>query len=403
LSSDRSPAFGALAGLRVLDCGVLFAGPLVATNLADLGADVIKVEHPNGDPLRSLGWKKDDVSLWWAHANRNKRYVSLNLSTPDGAALLRELARDADVLVESFRPGRMEQWGLDYEALSAVNPGLVMVRTTGYGQTGPYRDRPGFGTIAEAMSGFAYTNGFPDGPPVLPSFALGDGISALYGTIATLAALHHRDRAQGAGQVIDVSLVEPLFAFLGPQALVYDQLGVVQERTGNSTTWTCPRNAYLTGDGRWVAVSASSQSIAERLIRLVGRGDLAEAEWFADHSGRVAHAEELDRVIGEWIAQCTLAEVLAAFEQAEAAAGPVYSIADIFEDPHFAERQTITSVEHPQLGTMKTPNVIPRLERTPGVVRNFGGDLGEHNRAVFVDELGHSDADLEQWKREGVI
>ncbi len=237
---------GALEGLRVLDCGVLFAGPITATMLADFGADVIKVEHPAGDPLRTLGWQKDGVSLWWAHVNRNKRYVSLNLSKPQGAALLKELVREADVLIESFRPGRMERWGLSYDELAAINPELIMVRVTGFGQTGPYAERPGFGTVAEAMSGYAYTNGFPDHPPSLPSFAMGDGVCALYGTVATLAALRHRDVAAGGGQMIDLSLVEPLFAFLGPQALVYDQLGLVQERTGNSTTWTSPRNTYRT-------------------------------------------------------------------------------------------------------------------------------------------------------------
>ncbi len=393
----------ALEGVRVLDCGVLFAGPLVATMLADFGADVIKVEHPRGDPLRTLGWHKDDVSLWWAHVNRNKRYITLNLSTRQGAALLRELVREADVLVESFRPGRMERWQLSYPELRAINPGLIMVRTTGFGQTGPYRDRPGFGTVAEAMSGFAYTNGFPDRPPSLPSFALGDGVSGLYGAVATLVALRHREAQGGEGQVIDLSLVEPLFAFLGPQALAYDQLGLVQERLGNATTWTSPRNAYLTRDDRWVALSASSQTIAERLIRLVGRADLISEDWFADHEGRARHCAELDEIIGGWIAQHTLAETLATFDEAEAAAGPVYSIAEIFEDPQYRARGTITSVEHPRLGSVRTPNVVPKLSATPGSVRHFGGELGEHNRAILVEQLGHSDDDLEKWRKDGVV
>jgi crotonobetainyl-CoA:carnitine CoA-transferase CaiB-like acyl-CoA transferase len=401
--TDERGTPSALSGLRVLDCGVLFAGPMLATMLADFGADVIKVEHPRGDPVRSLGWNKDGVSLWWAHVNRNKRYVSLNLSKPRGAALLKELVSQADVVIESFRPGRMEAWGLDYEVLSAINPNLVMVRTSGYGQTGPYSHQPGFGTVAEAMSGYAYINGFPDGPPALPSFALGDGVCALYGAVATLAALRYRDVAGGRGQMIDLSLLEPLFAFLGPQALAYDQLGAVQERNGNSTTWTAPRNTYLTKDGRWVALSASSQSIAERLVRLVGRGDLADEEWFADHAGRAAHAAELDQIIGDWIAKRTMAEALEAFEEAQAAIGPVYSIADIFADPHYQAREAITSVEHPQLGPMKTPNVVPKLSATPGAVRNFGGTLGEHNESIYVDELGHSEEDLERWAKEGVI
>jgi crotonobetainyl-CoA:carnitine CoA-transferase CaiB-like acyl-CoA transferase len=396
-------SFGPLEGLRVLDCGVLFAGPTVATMLADLGAQVIKIEHPRGDPLRTLGWKKDGVSLWWAYVNRNKRYVSLNLSTPRGAGLLKQLVGDTDVVIESFRPGRMEGWRLGWEELAAVNPNLVMVRTSGFGQTGPYKDKPGFGTVAEAMSGYAYTNGFPDGPPSLPSFALGDGVAGLYGAVATLAALRHREVNGGRGQVIDLSLVEPLFAFLGPQALVYDQLGAVQERQGNATDWTSPRNAYLTRDSHWVALSASSQSIAERLVRLVGRADLLEEDWFADHAGRAAHAEELDLIVGGWIGEHTLSEVLERFEQAEAAIGPVYSIADIFEDPHYREREMITSVEHPRLGPVRTPNVVPLMSDTPGSVRNLGGEIGEHNRSVFVEQLGHTDDDLEQWRKDGVI
>jgi crotonobetainyl-CoA:carnitine CoA-transferase CaiB-like acyl-CoA transferase len=393
---------GALDGVRVLDCGMLFAGPLAATMLADFGADVIKVEHPRGDPLRNLGWQKNGVSLWWAYLNRNKRYVSLNLSQPQGASLLKELVRDADVLVESFRPGRMEAWGVGYEQLRSVNRDLVMLRTTGFGQTGPYKDRPGFGTVAEAMSGYAYTHGFPDGPPSLPSFALGDGVSGLYGAIATLAALRHRETG-GCGQFIDVSLVEPLFAFLGPQALAYDQLGLVPERLGNATSWTSPRNAFLTCDRKWVALSASSQSVAERLIRLVGRGDLIAEEWFADHEGRAAHTAELDEIIGGWIAQRTLAEVMASFEDAEAAIGPVYSIADIFEDAYFQAREAITSVEHPQLGTVRTANVRPILSATPGRVRNLGGEVGEDNRLVYVEELGHDDEELDGWRKDGVI
>jgi crotonobetainyl-CoA:carnitine CoA-transferase CaiB-like acyl-CoA transferase len=392
-----------LEGMRVVDCGVLFAGPIIATMLADFGADVIKIEHPKGDPLRTLGWQKDDTSLWWAHVNRNKRYVSLNLSDPRGAEVLRELVADADVLVESFRPGRMEARGLGYDELAATNPGLVMVRTSGFGQTGPYSARPGFGTVAEAMSGYAFTNGFPDGPPALPSFALGDGVCALYGTIATLAALHHRDVSGGTGQIVDLSLLEPLFAFLGPQALVYDQLDLIQERTGNSTTWTSPRNTYLTKDRKWVALSASSQTIAERLISLVGRPDLIDEEWFADHAGRAAHAEEVDEIISGWIAERTMEEVMAAFEEAQAAVGPVYSIADIFADPHFAARETITTVDDPSLGSVKTPNVVPPLSETPGRVRHLGGELGEHNHEIYVDQLGHDEAELVRWREEGVI
>lgn len=393
---------GALDGIRVVDCGVLFAGPMLATMLADFGADVIKVEHPRGDALRSLGWQKDGVSLWWALVNRNKRCVTLNLSDRRGGELMRELLADADVFVESFRPGTLERWGLSPEELHTINPGLVIVRISGFGQSGPYRDRPGFGTVAEAMSGYAHMNGFPDGPPTLPPFALGDGVCALYGAIAALSALRHRD-ASGQGQTIDASLVEPLFAFLGPQALMYDQLGMVQDRTGNATDWTAPRNAYQTRDGRWLAISASSQSIAERVIRLVGRPELADEPWFSDHTGRVQHREELDAIIGEWIGERTAEEVVSAFEDAEAAIGPVYSIADIFADEHFQARGAITTVDHPVLGPVRTPDVFPRLGLTPGRFVGFGAGLGEHNVETYVSELGHSAKEIEEWQAEGVI
>jgi formyl-CoA transferase len=385
-----------------VDCGVLFAGPLLATLLADFGADVLKVEHPRGDPLRSLGWNKNGSSLWWAFVNRNKRCATLNLSDARGAKLLEELIVDADVLVESFRPGTLERWGLGYERLAELNPGLVLVQISGFGQTGPYRDRPGFGTVAEAMSGYAHITGFPDGPPTLPPFALADGIAALYGAVATLAAVRHK-QATGRGQKIDVSLFEPLFSFLGPQALAYDQLAAVQNRMGNATDWTAPRNAYQVKDGRWVAISSSSQSIAERVLRLVGRPELIDEPWFADHAGRIEHAEELDAIIGGWIAERSLEEVLDAFTEAQAAIGPVYSIADIFRDAQYAARETITTVDDPVLGAVRAPNVVPRMSETPGRFRHLGAGLGADNEQVFVNGLGHSTDELAEWKREGVV
>jgi crotonobetainyl-CoA:carnitine CoA-transferase CaiB-like acyl-CoA transferase len=395
---------GPLAGIKVIDMAVLFAGPVLTTLLADFGADVVKVEHPKGDPLRSLGWSKDGRSLWWAFANRNKRYASLNLSTPTGAALLRELIADADVLVESFRPGTIEKWGLGYDVLREINPRLILVRTTGFGQDGPYSGRPGFGTVAEAMSGYAHINGYPDGPPTLPPFALGDGVCALFGAIATLMALYHRDTTgDGTGQVIDLSIYEPLFWLLGPQSIVYDQLGIVQGRTGNSTDWTAPRNAYQVNDGRWVGLSASSQAIAERVMRIIGREDFLAEDWFRDHTGRVAHKEELDAAIGAWMAERSMDEVLGIFEQFEAALGPIYSIADIFEDPHYRARETIVSVMDGLLGEVRMQNVVPRLSETPGRVRHIGGELGCDNRDVFVSQLGHSDEDIERWRAEGVM
>jgi len=391
-----------LQGLRVVDSASLFAGPVIATMLGDYGADVIKVEHPAGDNLRKLGWEKDGVSLWWALIARNKRSLTLKLSAPEGAEAMKRLLATADVFIENFRTGTLEKWGLGPDVLHDLNPGLVIVRTTGFGQTGPYARRPGFGTLAESMSGYAHINGFPDGPPTLPPFALGDGVAAMTGAFAAMMALFWRDRG-GTGQVIDLSIYEPLFWILGPQASVYDQLGVVQGRTGNRAPFTAPRNAYQARDGRWFGLSGSSQSIAERVLRLVGRPDMLEEPWFNDHAGRLAHQDELDEAIAAWIAEHDSEEVMQAFEEQEAAIAPVFSIADIFDDPQFKARETITTVEHPVLGPLKMQNVIPRLVTTPGRIRSCGPDLGAHNRELLQDELGYTDKELARLATLGVI
>ena len=391
-----------LAGIRVVDAASLFAGPVIATMLGDYGADVIKVEHPTGDNLRKLGWEKDGVSLWWALIGRNKRSVTLKLSDPAGAAALKRLLGTADVFIESFRTGTLERWGISWDELHASNPGLVMVRTTGFGQTGPYARRPGFGTLAESMSGYAYINGFPDGPPTLPPFALGDGVAALTGAFATMMALFWRDRG-GEGQVIDLSIYEPLFWILGPQSSVYDQLGVIQERVGNRAPFTSPRNAYKARDGRWLGLSGSSQSIAERVMALVGRAELIDEPWFADHGGRLEHQDEIDEAISVWIAQRDTDEVVRAFEEQSAAIAPVLSIADIFNDPQFVARETITTVEHPVLGPLKMQNVIPRMLSTPGRIRSCGPELGAHNHEILHGELGYSEAELADLAQRGVV
>jgi len=403
VKADTDRGEGPLAGLRVIDAAVLFAGPVIGTLLADFGADVIKVEHPRGDALRTLGWQKHGTSLWWAFVSRNKRLVSIDLGETEGAALLKELVREADVLIESFRPGTFERWGLGPEVLLEINPRLVMVRCSGYGQTGPYSSRPGFGTVAESISGFAHINGHPDGPPTLPPFALGDGVASLFGTFATMFALWHRDVHGGPGQVIDLAIYEPLFWLLGPQSLVYDQLGRVPGRTGSSTDWTAPRNAYQTRDGRWLGLSASSQSIAERVMRLVGHPEVVAEPWFGDHNGRVEHQDVLDGHIGAWIGAHDFREVLEAFESQEAVIGPIYSIADIFEDRQYEARETITTVDDPVLGRARVQNAIPRLSATPGRVRHLGRELGHDNRAVLVDELGRDPADLERLRRAGIV
>ena len=393
---------GPLSSIKVVDAATIFAGPVAATLLADYGADVIKVEHPDGDGLRGLGWQKDGVSLWWAYANRNKRGVTIKLSHPQGRDAMLRLLDDADVLIENFRPGTLERWGLGWETLHERNPRLVVARVTGFGQTGPYRDRAGFGTLAESMSGFAHVNGHPDGPPTLPPFALADGVAAMAAAFAVMTALHWRDNGGGAGQEIDLAIYEPLFGLLGPQSTVYDQLGLVQGRTGSRAPFTAPRNLYLSRDGVWLGMSASSQSTAERTMRLVGRGDMVAEPWFAGHTGRLEHQDELDAAIGSWIAERDAQEVVDRFAEAGAAIAPILDIVGIFEDPQFQARETITSVEHPVLGPVRMPNVVARLSKTPGRVATAGPGLGEHNCEV-LGELGYGPSELAELVQAGVI
>ncbi|WP_151772778.1 CaiB/BaiF CoA transferase family protein [Streptomyces abyssomicinicus] len=402
LPTTGSPAPAPLSGLRVLDLATLFAGPLAATLLGDFGADVIKVEHPSKpDPSRGHGPAKDGIGLWWKLLGRNKRTITLDLSAPGGRDTLLRLARDADVVVENFRPGTLERWGLGWEALSAVNPRLVLTRVTGFGQVGPYARRPGFGTLAEAMSGFAAVTGEPDAPPTLPPFGLADSIAALATAYAVMTALAARDRT-GEGQVVDMAIIEPILTVLGPQPLWYDQLGHVQPRTGNRSQNNAPRNTYRTADGTWVAVSTSAQSVAERVMRLVGRPELITEPWFATGAGRAAHADVLDEAVGVWIARRGRSEVLDAFEKAEAAVAPVQDVRDVMEDPQYRALGTITTVDDPELGQLRMQNVLFRLSATPGAVRWAGRPHGADTEAV-LGEAGLDADEIAALRREGVV
>lgn len=391
----------ALDGVRVIDVATLFAGPLAATILGDFGADVLKIEHPRGDPARSHGHAKNGVGLWWKMLARNKKAITLYLGAPAGQDLFRRLVRDADVVVENFRPGTLERWGLGYETLAAINPRLILARVTGFGQFGPYAHRPGFGTLAEAMSGFAHITGQPDGPPTLPPFGLADGIAALATACAILMALRARD-STGRGQVIDLAIIEPILTVLGAQPTVYDQLGIVQQRMGNRSANNAPRNTYRTAEGKWVAVSTSAQPVAERVMRLVGRPDVIAEPWFATGHGRAAHADELDAAVGRWIAERSLDEVVSAFEQAEAAVAPIYDVADVLADPQYQALQSIVTVADPELGPLKMQNVLFRLSETPGSIHTTGPRLGEHNAEVF-GRLGIDAEGLADLARQGVI
>jgi crotonobetainyl-CoA:carnitine CoA-transferase CaiB-like acyl-CoA transferase len=393
----------ALQGIRVLDASTLFAGPLAATILGDFGAEVIKIEHPRGDPVRNHGYSKDGIPLWWKMLSRNKRTVTLNLSMAQGQSILEELVAGADVLIENFRPGTLERWNLSPRHLLEINPGLVMVRITGFGQFGPYSGRPGFGTLAESMSGFAQITGEPDGPPTLPPFGLADGITAQAAANAILMALYYRDARGGSGQVLDLAIIEPILTILGPQPIVYDQLGIIQTRTGNRSVNNAPRNTYRTADGRWVAVSTSAQTIADRVMYLVGHPEVIDEDWFASGAGRAEHAELLDRYVGGWIAEHDLDDVTRKFEEAEAAVAPVYDISQIMEDPQFEALGSFVSVDDPDLGSVKMQNVMFRMSETPGRIQWAGRGLGEDNHNVYADELGMSDEQLKSLTEEGVL
>ncbi|MET8410081.1 CoA transferase [Streptomyces sp. NPDC005195] len=396
------PGPGPLTGLRVLDLATLFAGPLAATLLGDFGAEVVKVEHPaKPDPSRGHGPSKDGIGLWWKLLGRNKRAITLDLSKRGGRATLLRLAAEADVIIENFRPGTLEKWDLGWEELSAANPRLVLARVTAFGQFGPYAHRPGFGTLAEAMSGFAAITGEPGTPPVLPPFGLADSIAGLTTAYAVMTALRARETS-GLGQVVDMAIIEPILTVLGPQPLWYDQLGHVQPRTGNRSANNAPRNTYRTADGSWVAVSTSAQSIAERVMRLVGRPDLIDEPWFATGADRALHADVLDEAVGAWIARRDRAEVLEAFEKAEAAAAPIQDVTDVMEDAQYEALDTITTVADPELGPLRMQNVLFRLSSTPGSIRWAGRPHGADTDAVLT-ELGLSGTEITALRSEGAL
>lgn len=395
---------GPLAGLRVLDASTILAGPLCCQILGDFGADVIKIEHPSmGDGMRGHGHAKEGVPIWWKEISRNKRAVGLSLSEEAGAEIFRELVRTADVVVENFRPGTLERWGLGPGALLEANPGLVLARISGFGQKGPYAKRPGFGTLAEAMSGFAYQTGFPDRPPTLPSFGLADSICALAASSAVMMALYHRDGRHGGGQIIDLSILEPIMLAVGPGPSVFHQLGIVEERRGNRSMNNAPRNTYLTKDEKWVAVSTSAQRIAERVMRLVGHPEVIEEDWFSSGRGRVDHADLLDRYVGHWIRERSRDDVIDAFEEAGAAIAPVYSAADIVQDPQVQALEMLTEVDDPDFGSILMHNVAWRMSETPGAIRWTGRELGADTREILVDELGVDPDRFQQLIHEGII
>lgn len=394
---------GPLANIRVLDIASFMAAPMAAMWLGDFGAEVVKVEHPSGDSIRTWGSAKDGVPLFWKMVGRNKRSMTLDLHHTEGQELLRQLATKADVIVENFRPGTLDRWNLAIPTLLEMNPRLVVLSISAFGHSGPNSPRPGFGTLAEAISGYAHMTGQPDGPPTLPSFGLADSITGLCGAYAVMVALHERDTVSDLGQHIDLAIYEPLMTMLGHVFVEYDQLGVIAERLGSKLPFASPRNVFRTVDQQWLAISCSGQSIFERSCRAIGRPELITDERFIDNRARTKNSAEIDAIFQKWVAGRTRSDVLAAFTEAGAAAAPVYDVRDVFEDPHIEARGNLAPVADPDLGEIRMQNVTPKLSRTPGGIRHAGSRLGEHTEVILREWLDMTPEDLKILESNRVI
>lgn len=394
---------GPLQGIRVVEIGTLIAAPFAARLMAEFGADVIKIEAPEtGDPLRK--WRKlhEGTSLWWYLQSRNKKSVCVNLKSTDGVEIVKRLAADADVVIENLRPGALEKLGLGWDVLHAINPKLTMVRISGYGQSGPYRDRPGFGAIGEAMGGIRYTTGEVDGAPARVGVSLGDSLASLHGVIGALMSLLRVKTGQGEGQVVDVSLVESVFNLMESLVPEYDLLGHVRERSGGALPGIAPSNTYRTEDDGYVVIAGNSDPIFKRLMQLIGRPDLADDPALAHNDGRAKQCAMLDQAIAAWTSHHATGDVLAALERAEVPAGRIYSVADIVADPHYQARDMLLQAQLPGGASVKMPGIVPKLSETPGEVRWQGPSLGEHTGSV-LSELGFANEDIERLRRAGAV
>lgn len=393
----------ALTGLRVIEIGTLIAAPFAARLMAEFGAEVIKIEAlDKGDPLRK--WRKlhEGTSLWWYLQSRNKKSLALNLRSAEGVALVKQLVEGADVLIENLRPGALEKLGLGWDVLHALNPKLTLVRISGYGQTGPYRDRPGFGAIGEAMGGIRYTTGTPGVPPARVGVSLGDSLASMHAVIGALMSVLRVKTGQGDGQVVDVSLVESVFNVMESLVPEYSMLGHVRERTGGALPGIAPSNTYPTGDGGFVVIAGNSDPIYVRLMQAIGRPDLAERPDLAQNDGRARHCELIDEAIAAWTGSRGIDEVLEILEGAEVPAGRIYSAADIVADPHYQAREMLLDTTLPDGATLKMPGIVPKLSATPGQVNWQGPTLGEHTDSLLT-ELGLSEADIQRLRKGGVV
>lgn len=396
---------GPLSGLKVLDIATIIAAPFAATLLADYGAEVVKVEMPGrGDGARSFPPFKHGKPLWWKVSNRNKKFITLDLRTKDGVALFKRLLPRFDVLVENFRPGTLDGWGLGKDVLWSLQPRLVILRATGFGQDGPYRNRPGFARIFEAMSGLTYITGEPDGEPMHAGYPIGDAVGGLFGALGVLAALWKRAaNPAAAGEEIDLSLTEASLRLLEFLPIEYDQLGIVRGRTGNQNTYSAPAAVYRTKDARWVTLAGSTNALFANNCRAIGRSDLINDPRCVDNATRVQHARELNAIFSDWCATHSLEEGLRAFEEAEGTLAPIYAIDQVMADPQMRARQAITRVADPDFGSISMPNVVPRFAENPGEVRNVGGELGQDNAEIYLDWLGLSANELDALRANAVI
>ena len=402
---DRAPR--ALSDIRVFDCSNLVAGPAVGMILGDFGAEVIKIEYPGvGDGIRKWGATKNGQTLYWKYISRNKKLITLALNKAEGQDLFLRLleALQPDVMIENFRPGTLEKWNLGPGKLQDIDPKLVLIRTTGFGQTGPYRNRPGFGTLAEGMSGFAHLTGQPDGPPTLPQFAMADTISALYSTIGALIAIHARRVTDGRGQVIDAALLEGIFTMFPVHLMEYDQLKINPGRIGSRVLTSSPRNIYETRDGRYVAIAAAVDSIVHRLFTVMKRPDMLTDARFNTNQARLKNVDALDEIIAPWVKQFSQEDVLDVLDKAEVSVAPVLDIAQLHADPHLNEREAIIVVEDPELGPLRMHAPLPRMSLTPGRVEFAGGpDMGTDNEEIYIQRLGLSPAELAEYKARQII
>ncbi|MFM1652039.1 CaiB/BaiF CoA transferase family protein [Brevibacillus sp. B_LB10_24] len=394
-----------LEGLRVLELGTLVAAPFAGKIFAEFGAEVIKVEAPGtGDPLRNWRAMHEDSSIWWYVQARNKKSITVDMRLKEGQEVVRSLVEKVDIIIENFRPGTLAKWGLDYERLSTINPGLIMASISGYGQTGPYRSKPGFGSVGEAIGGLRYLTGFPDRPPVRVGIAIGDIVAGMYAVIGTMFALQARNNhPEKRGQWVDVALYESVFSLMEGILPEFDLKGIVRERTGSTLPGIAPSNTYECADGKYIVIGANSDSIFKRMMYAIGRGDLAEDPQYADNQGRAEHADFLDEVIGNWTKQYPLAEVQKRLDEAAVPVGPIYSIEDIVKDEHYKEREMLKSVTLPDGRKVLVPGIVPKLSETPGDLEWSGPKLGQHNQEIFEGLLQFSQEAITELKEKGAI